>query len=188
MWGNLEAHRQSANQLAIDLHWRIATSHNLVSFHKAHCRIVSRHPRAHRVRQQPQITKPVRRFDNTNLKLRFVEPRSRRDRKIAAVARRFSDRGERRIVLTPVDLQRERMWTPRREMTQPRNPKRAFADSFFQPRTNVTHDRRIEANPRHQRKVPAHIVSFVDRETEMNAPRVTTRSDRRCFLFVEWQT
>jgi hypothetical protein len=71
-------------------------------------------------------------------------------------------------------------------MTQPGNPKRAFADSFFQPRTNMTHDRCIETNPRHQRKVPPDVVSFVDRETEMNASRVTARSDRRCFLFVEW--
>jgi predicted metalloprotease with PDZ domain len=41
---DLEAHRQTTNQLTVDLDVRIAVGHDLVSLHKSHFRIVSRHP------------------------------------------------------------------------------------------------------------------------------------------------
>src|SRR5688572_16031535 len=137
---DLEAHRQLANQLTIDLHLRVTESADLVCLNELHSRVVSRHTIAYCVRQQTQVTKPVRRLDNTNFKLRFIQSRARRYRKIAAVTRRFSDCCKRRRVLTPIDLEFERTRTPRREMTQTRDPEGAFADSFLQPRSHVTHD------------------------------------------------
>jgi hypothetical protein len=49
-------------------------------------------------------------------------------------------------------------------------------------------DRRIEPDPRHEGKVTADVVSLIDRETEMNASRFTTRRNYSSLLFVQWQT
>jgi hypothetical protein len=78
-----------------------------------------------------QITEAAPRVDNANLKLRFVQARSWRYRKVATVLRRLTNRRKRRSVFTAVDFEYEWARVPGCEMTEAGNPKRALPDSLF---------------------------------------------------------
>ena len=52
----------------------------------------------------------------------------------------------------------------------------------------MTHDRGVETDSSHEGKVTTDVVRLIDRETEVNPSRVTTRSNYYCFLFVQRQT
>ena len=52
----------------------------------------------------------------------------------------------------------------------------------------MPHDRSVETDSSHERKVTADVVRLIDRETEVNPSRITTRSNYYRFLFVQRQT
>jgi hypothetical protein len=73
-------------------------------------------------------------------------------------------------------------------MTQTGNPECPSADALLERWLHPSHDRRVESDAGHQSKMAPDVVRFVDRQPQMNAPRLTSGRDHRRFFFVQRQT